>query len=82
MAKSRYIPILFLVFDADPKVPRHNRAIGADGKFAQFKLLLSAFQHAGVYETYIWDAPKFLAVIIHCFLDFNAQCGARIIVKP
>ena len=83
MAKdSHCISILFLVLDADPKVPRHDRPIGADGEFSQFKLNLSAVQHAGMHETQVWDASKFLAVVIHCFLDFNTQCGARVIVKP
>ena len=83
MAKdSHYISNLFLVFNADPKVTRHDRSIGADGKFPQFQLFLFTIQHAGVYKTQVWDAPKFLAVIIHCFLDFNTQSGARIIVKP
>lgn len=83
MAKvSHRIPNLFLVLDADPKVAGHNRPIGTNGKFSEFKLLLAAIQHAWVYKANVGDGSKFFAVVIHCFLDFNTQRGAWIIVKP
>jgi hypothetical protein len=48
---SHRIPILFLVFDADPKVTRHNGAVWADGKFSKFDLFFASIQHAGMYKT-------------------------------
>lgn len=80
--ESRRVPLLSLVFDSNPKVSRHDGAVGADGQFFQFDLLFAVIQHARMYETDVWHAPELLAVIIHRFLDFNAQCGAGIVVEP
>ena len=82
LLESHYISILFLVFDADPKVTRHDRSIRADGELSQFKLFLSTIQHAGVDEANVWDAAKFFTVEIHCFLDLYTQGGTRVVVKP
>ena len=79
---SHYTSTLFLVLNADPKVAGHDRPIGADGKLSQFKLLLSAIQHAGIYKTQVWDMAKFFAIVVHCFLDLDAQGSARVVVKP
>jgi hypothetical protein len=74
--------VLFLVFDADPKVSRHDRTIGANGEFSELDLLFTAIQHAGVYQAKVWGAPKFFTVKIHSLLDFYTQCSAGVIVKP
>ena len=66
------ISILFLVFDANPKVPRHNRAVRADSELPKFDLSLAVIQHAGMHETNIGYTPEFFIVIIHCLLDFYA----------
>lgn len=79
---SHLIPFLFLVFDADPKVPGHDGAVRTDSKFSQFNLLLAAIQHAGVHKADIRGASELLAVIIHCLLDFDTQRGGGVIVKP
>jgi len=79
---SHRAPTLFLVFDADPKMTWHDGAVWADGKFSKFDLFFASIQHAGMYKANVRCAPEFLAVIIHCLLDFDAQCGMRVIVKP
>ena len=73
---------LFLVLNADPKVARHDRLVGTDDQLTKFYLPLAAVQHAGVNKTQVWDAAEQQKKKIHGLLNFNAQCGARIIVKP
>lgn len=81
MAKGLYLDLL-LIFDADPKVTGHHRAIGANNKFPQFKLFLMSIQHAWVYKAQVGDAPEFFAVIFHRFLDLHTQGCARVVIEP
>ena len=79
---SIYTLSCFLVFDPDPEMAGHDRAVWADDHFSKFHLPLIGFQHAGVYEAKVRDAPKFFVVIFHCFLDLHAQGCAGVVVKP
>lgn len=62
--------LLLLDFNTDPKVAGHYRPVGTDDHLSQFKFLLPGFEHGGIYETNVRDAPEFLVVIIHRFLCF------------
>lgn len=73
---------LFLIFRANPEMTGHDGAVGADDEFAQFKLHLSAVQHAGMHKTQVGFTPEFFVVIIHRFLDLDAQRCERVVVVP
>jgi hypothetical protein len=73
---------LLLVFDPDPKVTGHHRAVWADDKFAQLHLFLVRLQHAGMHKADIRDAPEFFVVMIERFLNLHAQRGARVVIEP
>ena len=77
---SNYI-FLSLILNADPKISGGYRLVGADGEFAKLKLFLLAVQHAGMYQTEIWNTPKFLTIVIHGFLYFYTQGCARVIIE-
>ena len=83
MAKACGLSIsLFLIFNADPKMTGCYRLIRPNGELPKFQLLLSVVQHAGMNKANVRNAPKLFSVILHGFLDLDAQCGTRVVVEP
>lgn len=71
------LPVLSVVFHADPKVTRQDGAVSADGDFAVFWRLV--LQHGGVDEAQVGAASKLFLIVVHCLLDLYLQGGGRIV---